>query len=44
MIGPLEDQISALTGVAPGKIRSILLTTAFVLIIVAVGLRLFGGG
>jgi hypothetical protein len=40
MIGPLFDQIAAAAGVNAGKARTILMTVAFALCIIVVGLRL----
>jgi hypothetical protein len=40
MMGPLEDQIEALTGASAARIRWILAVVAFVGIILVLGLRL----
>ena len=40
MIGPLEDVIAAAVGTSPNKVRTTLMATAFLLCIVAIGLRL----
>jgi hypothetical protein len=40
MIGPLEDAIAAAVGTSPIKVRTIIIATALVLCIVAIGLRL----
>jgi hypothetical protein len=42
MIGPLDDQIQALTGVSATRIRWVLAAVAFVGIILVLGFRLFG--
>jgi len=41
MIGPLEDAIAAAIGVSVVRVRWAIITLAFVLILVALGLRLF---
>jgi hypothetical protein len=40
MIGPLEDAIAAAVGTSPNNVRTIIIATALVLCIVAIGLRL----
>jgi hypothetical protein len=44
MIGPLEDVIAAAVGTSPNKVRTTLMATAFLLWIVAIGLRLLARG
>jgi hypothetical protein len=42
MMGPLEDQIEALTGVRAERVRWVLAIVAFVGAILVLGLRLIG--